>query len=215
MMTFKAWPEIGLLRAGLGVRRLLAVAGAHSFGLLRLVGRLRSLRPGLLVSNTENLWLGGMAGRLLGVPHVQIFHAMGVFDRFGARSLLLSSYLRLLRLGSALLIAVSEAQAAALRRAGVPGRRIATVPNSIPVDELERQAAAPAPEVDAALAGRSPVLLCAGRIGPRKGQDLLVEALAAVRRDFPGVLCCFAGRPESSAGGVEAYRRRLRSQYSR
>jgi len=206
------WPEIALLHPSLAPRRLLALASTHTLGLLRLRRRLRRLapRPAMLVSNSEILWLGGMAARLLGVPHLQVFHAMTVFDRLERRPPLLRAYLRFLALGGRRFLAVSGAQAAALERGGVPAERISVLPNPIPVADLARRAAEPAPELRAA-AGRSPVIVCAGRVCPIKGQDLLVEALAEVRRHHPKVLCLFAGRRGSSAdvGDVEAFHRRL------
>lgn len=49
---------------------------------------------------------------------------------------------------------------------------------------------------------REPVILCAGTIGPRKGQTILMEAFARIARNFPQWRLIFIGRP-GDAGMVQ------------
>lgn len=206
------WPEIALVRPRFD--HLGGLVSHHTVGLVRLLGRLRRQRPQVLVSNTENLWLGGLLGRLLGIPHVQIFHALTVFERLTRRPVGLRLYLRVLASGAERFVAVSEHQASLLRRHGISADRLTVVPNPIPEPELDSAVDLPSGPDGLPLPrewddGR-PVLLSAGRICPLKGQDLLVEALAEVRRHHPNVICFLAGRratPESPEDF--AFQRRL------
>jgi glycosyltransferase involved in cell wall biosynthesis len=98
-------------------------------------------------------------------------------------------------------IAVSKALAAALERAGVPSSKIAVIPNPVSLEQREDEKTGSRPEWKG-----SPLLVSAGRISRIKGQDLLVEALPAIAKEFPHLVCVFAGRVGSDAGGEDTYR---------
>jgi glycosyltransferase involved in cell wall biosynthesis len=98
-------------------------------------------------------------------------------------------------------IAVSKALAAALERAGVPSSKIAVVPNPVSLEQEADEKKGSRPEWKG-----SPVLVSAGRISRIKGQDLLVEALPAIVAEFPRLVCVFAGRVGSDAGGEDTFR---------
>jgi glycosyltransferase involved in cell wall biosynthesis len=74
------------------------------------------------------------------------------------------------------------------RETGIPVQRIAVLPNPIDLEGILAARDAPREWV-----GRGPHLLAAGRLAPEKGFDLLVEALAKVRRRFPETDLTIAG----------------------
>lgn len=74
------------------------------------------------------------------------------------------------------------------REIGIPAEKIVVLPN--PVD-LEGILAAC--ETPFAWSGPGPHLLAAGRLAPEKGFDLLIEALAMVRKRFPDADLTIAG----------------------
>ncbi len=189
------WPDARLVHPRLaGLPRL---AFVHILGLARVAYRLRRLAPDVVVTNSENVWVGGLAASLVGVPHVQVVHALTFARRLDDSPRPTRLYLRWLAARSRRLVAVSTAVAEALARGGVPRSMIRVVPNPVPGDP-GRPARGPTSGPD--LAGRRPVLLSAGRLSPMKGQDLLIEALPRIREQHPDVLCVFAGRRGSDAG---------------
>ncbi len=170
-------------------------------------------QPAVVISNSEQIFLGGMVARRLRIPHVKIFHALTFEYRLGGRPAMLRGYLKLIAAGADRVVAVSETMRGILLRNGLPPGRVITIPNPIPVDALAARAAEPLPEDSARLVGsRFPVILNAGVLFPTKGQDRLVEALPGVRRAFPEMLCLLAGRTGVD-GGIErtgAYAENLR-----
>ncbi len=173
--------------------------------------------PAVVVSNSEQLFLGGMAARRLRIPHVKIFHALTFEYRLGGRPSILRRYLKLIAAGADRVVAVSETMRGILVRNGLPSDRVVTIPNPIPVDALIERAAASLPESLAQLVGdHFPLILNAGVLFPTKGQDRLIEALPGVRDAFPEMLCLLAGRAGED-GGIErtgAYMERLHRRVS-
>ncbi len=196
------WPEMALVHPRITARHLAHLLSAHTFGLARIRRRLRALAPRIVVSNSESLWLGGMAARSLNIPHLQIFHTLTFEDRLGQRPKLLATYLRFIASWNQRILAVSHAVEQALERHGVAASKLATLPNPLPT-ELPADDPQRVHELDELLAAHDPVLLCAGRISPMKGQDRLVEALPRVVEQFPRLLCCFAGRVGSADGAED------------
>lgn len=90
---------------------------------------------------------------------------------------------------------------ARLQRLGVAARRMTYLPWGLPLDELPYRA--PRATSDA------PVLGFVGRIEPRKGQADLVDALAAVRRTWPGARLELVG-PVADAAYARVLRTRIR-----
>ncbi len=174
-------------------------------------------QPAVVISNSEQVFLGGMVARRLHLPHVKIFHALTFEYRLGGRPAMLRGYLKLIAAGADRVVAVSETMRRILLRNGLPPGRVITIPNPIPVDALAARAAEPLPEDSARLVGsRFPVILNAGVLFPTKGQDRLVEALPGVREAFPEMLCLLAGRVGED-GGIErtgAYVERLHRRIS-
>jgi glycosyltransferase involved in cell wall biosynthesis len=104
--------------------------------------------------------------------------------------------------GSAGLVAVSEAERRDLLALGVPGDRIAIVPN--PVDDVPDSL--PVRSAPDAGRRRHPVVLFLGKVTPRKRLDVLVRAFATLR--CPDAQLVIAG---NDMGGMRAARRLSRS----
>jgi glycosyltransferase involved in cell wall biosynthesis len=195
------WPEIVLIHPRLTVKNVKQVLSNHSVGLFRIVRRLKSLLPDLVVSNSEILWIGGIAARVVNIPHVQVFHGMLSEYRFHGKPKVWRAYLRFLSMWSKSFVAVSETLASAIASGGVHAEKVKTVQNPIRVElRVSSLLTKSCAEFDGIIKNRYPVLLCAGQIFPVKGQDLLLEALAVIKRRYPEVLCIFAGRLGSEAG---------------
>jgi glycosyltransferase involved in cell wall biosynthesis len=195
------WPEIAPIHPRLSLNNFVHLLHTHTVGLARLIPRLKALSPMVVVSNTENLWLGGLIGKLLRVPHFQVFHGDAWRYRLSNKGNLLKAYLRFLSFWNHRFIGVSYTGASALIQGGLLEDKVTIIPNPIPVNRIRAQMEAEIfPELAKFMEGRFPVLLCSGRIFPVKGQDLLIEALPAIRDRYPGLLCLFAGRVGSTAG---------------
>ncbi len=195
------WPEIGLIHPRLTVESAKQLLLTHSAGLFKIVRRLRSLGPDLVVSNSEILWIGGMASRLVNIPHVQVFHGILSEYRLHGKPRVWRGYLRFLSMWSKCFVAVSQTLASVIVSGGVPTQKVRVVQNPISLEshksELSKQTIL---ELDTVLRDRYPILVCAGQIFPVKGQDLLVEALPVIKHRYPEVLCIFAGRLGSGSG---------------
>jgi glycosyltransferase involved in cell wall biosynthesis len=135
------------------------------------------------------------------VPHIQIFHALTFDERLRRRPALLSFYARMVARLNVRVIAVSNVLAEALERVGIPSSKIAVIPNPVSLEQGEDEKRGRPPEWKG-----SPLLVSAGRISRIKGQDLLVEALPAIVKAFPRLMCVFAGRVGSDAGGEDTAR---------
>jgi glycosyltransferase involved in cell wall biosynthesis len=183
------------------VENICAVAVRHTAGftsLNRLIGR---LAPDLVVSNSEQLFVGGMAAARLGIPHVKIFHALTFAWRLGRWPRLMRTWLAILTRSSDRIVAVSDTLAKALADGGVPAGKVSIAPNPIPVARLAAESRVPLPaELAARLEGAGPILLNVGRICPLKGQDQLVRALPIIKRKRPGLRCIFAGMVGADSG---------------
>ena len=195
------WPEISLVHPHATARNALKLLLTHSAGLSRVARRMRSLDPDVVISNSEILWIGGMAARLMNIPHMQVFHGIMSEYRFHGKPLLWKGYLSFLSLWSQRFVAVSQALASALRSGGLSEKKVVIIHNPIPLNDFESQMPKEiASEYDSLLQNRYPILLCVGQIFPVKGQDLLLKALPIIKERYPKVLCIFAGRIGSSEG---------------
>jgi glycosyltransferase involved in cell wall biosynthesis len=205
------WPETAWVHMHPTFTNGLHLLNTHTLGLMSVIRRLRALRPDLVVTNTEIVWVGGMAAKLLRIPHLQIFHAITFKERLGHRPALLRGYLAFISFWSQKVIAVSETLATALLEGGVADSKIAVVPNPLPVTRLQAEAKAPLPAEWQPFTNRYPLLLCTGQISPMKGQDMLIEALPAIREQYPDLLCLFAGElcPSSGLDDTEGFYQQL------
>ena len=79
-------------------------------------------------------------------------------------------------------IAVSRSVARALMRRGAPPWRLSVVPNGVDLSRLDRDVAAADIDTARALAGWRPWRPTVGVVARRKDQDVLLRALAALRR---------------------------------
>ncbi len=80
------------------------------------------------------------------------------------------------------------------REIGIPGEKIAVLPNPVDLEGILAAQSAPF-----AWSGGGPHLLAAGRLAPEKGFDLLIEALVKVRERFPSVDLTIAGSGREKA----------------
>jgi len=213
------WEEIAQLRAGKNWGNLYRLIKRHSLGLGRVIRRVRAAHPDLIVSNTEQLVLGDLIAKVLGIPHLKIFHAITFAYRLHGRQQAIRAYLRMLTFGSTRIIAVSDTQKRALVSGGLANGDVITVPNPIPVKELGLDALQPLPtSLRERLQNTGPVLVNVGRISPLKGQDQLIQVLPAIIKDYPDLLCIFAGQLGSDAGlentkdFLQTIRKRLHEQ---
>jgi glycosyltransferase involved in cell wall biosynthesis len=88
-------------------------------------------------------------------------------------------------------ICQSRAMAEDLRSvSGIGPQKPAVLPNPIEIERIRALAARKSSEAEEI---RAPRLLAAGRLAPEKGFDLLLEALPAVRAQWPGVHLTLAG----------------------
>ena len=78
-----------------------------------------------------------------------------------------------------------------------PGPRYAQLPNTIDMEEVEASAVA-LPEV-VPIATEGPRLLAMGRLQPQKGFDLLLEAMAYIRKSSPWHLVLVGDGPEKGS----------------
>jgi glycosyltransferase involved in cell wall biosynthesis len=85
---------------------------------------------------------------------------------------------------------------------GIDANRIAVLPNPVDVDAM--RAATEGPSL---WTGPGPHLLAIGRLAPEKGFDILLEALASVRREFPDADLLIAGEGRERSALEEQTRR--------
>ena len=191
----------GVTVHGLGAARVRAGA----LGLLRLVWR---LRPGVILSNMAHLNFLVLLLRPLFPRGTRVLvrqnGTVSAALAFAGRPALTRHLYRLLYPRADRVICQSRAMAADLTgELGIDPKLIAVLPN--PLDEEGIRAARNAPSL---WAGGGPHLLSVGRLSDEKGLDLLLEALAAIRRRFPQADLVVVGEGPRRAQ-LEEQRRRL------
>lgn len=90
---------------------------------------------------------------------------------------------------------------------GVPRAKTTYLPWGLPLEELPFRAGRPTPRRHLVSAARRPAIGFVGRIEPRKGQLLLVEALPRIRARVPGATLELVGPPGDTAYEAELRRR--------
>ncbi len=191
-------------RAGLfrgGPAATLAYVALAARAVASLGGRVSVLHAHQLLSPASAALV---ACGLRRTPFVVTAHASGAVGDVASlarQGLLGRARLLALRRHAGAFVAVSGPIRDELRRAGIPGDRIRSIPNGVdtrrfaPSDDAERR------HLRRALAlPPVPVVLYAGRLAPEKGVDLLLDAWAeARRRGCLGILCVLGDGPERGA----------------
>jgi len=176
-----------LERAGVGVTRipmLRAVAPlADRRHASELRALLRRLRPGIVHTHSSKAGVLGRwaslregIGARVHTPHTFAFLFAGMFG--AGRRALYRRVERWLAQRTQRVIAVSQDEARTIRESGVvPAERLRVVENGI--DPRPFAAARPLARAELGLRDDAPLFLTAGLLNLAKGQDLLLEALAA------------------------------------
>ena len=195
------WPEVRLIHPRLTLSNVLYLARNHSLGLAKVVRRLRTLQPDVVVTNTEIVTVGGMAARILGIPHLQVFHSLLFKHNKERVAPIVKLYARWLSFFAKRLVAVSETVKQMLIEYSVRAEKVAIVPNGFDVDDVRRESELPLPtDIQKLIQGRYPVFVSVGRIGPMKGQDVLIEAMNILQPNYPSSICLIVGRVGSEDG---------------
>jgi glycosyltransferase involved in cell wall biosynthesis len=194
------WRDAQLVHLKPTLRNLVIITKRHTVGVIHAMSRIRALKVQVVLTNSENVWLGGMAARLSGVPHLQVFHALTLEYNWGVRPWLVKGYLSWLSLWSTRWIAVSHAVEKMLIRHSGYQDRIVVIPNSLNIEEIASAQTSLSDEIKCKIGNRKPVLVSFGRISPIKGHDLLVQALALVKEKFPSLVCLMAGQVLTDEG---------------
>jgi len=148
---------------------------AHNIGAARRIAQLQRERDFQVVySNTQTVLVGAFMARALRVPHVWHIHEI-----FREPALLARPLAQVVASSAGTVVACSSSVKDALVD-GAPrvGPRVDVVLNGV---ELPRDGLPYTPRDDVVRLG------CVARIHPRKGQELLVRALALLVRDKPHV----------------------------
>jgi glycosyltransferase involved in cell wall biosynthesis len=194
-------PDVDQIRAQFRMGNLFRFVEHHTIGVQRVIKLIRSVGPDLIVSNTEQLLVGGISSRLLRIPHIKMFHAMSFAYRLKNRPTLMRTYLGVFSMESDRVVAVSETLKRALVSGGIKESKLTAIPNPLAIQDLRTAAERKLPaDLETPIGEHGPIIVSAGVIFPRKGQDQLIEALPAIRERFPKTLCVFAGGVGDSSG---------------
>ncbi len=164
-------------RKALELAKLVAFFLAYLPHVFRAARLLRQWRIDVVHVNTINNLQGPMAARLAGSPLVWHVREIALEGRIGRTMRGLVA--RLAHIAVANSKAVADSLAAC-------GDRVKTVYNGIDLSEY------PAPDCTTP---REPLIVCAGRLEPWKGQHVLVEALPEVFAVHPDTRAWFVGGP--------------------
>jgi glycosyltransferase involved in cell wall biosynthesis len=189
------WPEVKLLHPHVTASNLGHFIRTHSLGLAKVVQGLRTFRPDVVVTNTEIVTVGGIAARILGIPHLQVFHSLLFKYRKERVVSIVRLYARWLSFFASRFIAVSETVKQMLAEYGVDSDKVTVVHNGFDIQDVRGKSKLPLPaDVQNLICGRYPVLVSVGRIAPMKGQDILIEAMNSLRVSYPLSRCLIVGR---------------------
>jgi glycosyltransferase involved in cell wall biosynthesis len=189
------WPEIKLIHPHFTVSNVADLIQTHSLGLAKVIQKLRTFPPDVVVTNTEIVIVGGVAARILGIPHLQVFHSLLFSYNKERIAAIVKLYARWLSFLTNRFIAVSETVKQMVTEYGIESNKVLVVPNGFDVKDVLRKSERPLPaDVQDLIDGRYPVFVSVGRISPMKGQDILVEAMNSLRISYPLSRCLIVGR---------------------
>ena len=192
--SFASFPEggrcaefLGNVRsAGFDATRLPADTPNVRVAIGELCDHLRRTRADVLVTHTykPNI-LGRVAARRVGIPCVAVSRGW-TWENLKVRAYEAMDRLNLRYVDR--VVAVSDGQAARVRKAGVPSSRLAVIRNAARLNAFTK----PDPEYRGKLLAHFPsdtsvsaVVVAAGRLSPEKGFAVLVEAAADVLKTNP------------------------------
>lgn len=177
--------ERRLREAGVPTARI-AMRGRLDLGAARRVLRL-ARRFGADIVHTHqvrNTLLARLASVAGGPPVVSHVHSPAFRESTRAvRNLVTGTVDRALAGRTRRFIAVSESLGAELRRLGIPGDRIRVVPNGIPLPVPATAATREALRAELGLPDGEPVIGMVANFRPRKGTEVLIEAVATLARE--------------------------------
>jgi phosphatidylinositol alpha-1,6-mannosyltransferase len=190
-----------IVRRALATRRwgVLDLRGlAHHIGVALQVRRLMSRRGGLVhCARALPEGVAAMCARMLGgSPYVCWAHGEDLMMALGSREL--SALTKAVYRYSAAAIANSENTASILARLGVPGHKIHVVYPAVDAERFH-------PGIDgsgirACYASSDDILLLSvGRLQRRKGHDIAIQAIAALRDEMPRLRYVIAGDGDERA----------------
>ncbi len=193
--------------AGLGLTaRPLPVAGDHDVRLVWRVARaLRAWNAGLLHVHSRRGadTFGGVAARSIGVAAVLSRRVDNPLARWQAKALTLP-YQRV--------VAISDAIATELIKAGVPPSRLAVIHDAVDTDTMVLSPDDDWFRTEFRLPHDVPVIGVVAQLIPRKGHADLLDALPLVLGEHPELRVIFFGRgPEEQALRMRAQARGLES----
>jgi glycosyltransferase involved in cell wall biosynthesis len=151
-----------------------------------IADHLRRLRAdGLYTHGYKPDIIGWLAARRAGVPVVAVAHGWtGVTWKVRLNEMLD----RLAMHAADCTVCVSAAQAARVRRAGVPWSRLRVIRNAVEPERFDRPDPAYREKLQAFFAWQPRVIVgAAGRLSPEKGFDQFIDAAALVRERHPEV----------------------------
>ena len=134
------------MRAHLSVANAVAVMRHHTVGLCRMLKIMTKVKPDLVVSNTDQLLIGGLLARICGIPHIKVFHAMTFSYRLADRPLRMRTYLFFLPLWCDVVVAASVTLRQAPISGGVVSSTVLTLPHPAPCSYPSTASERPLPE---------------------------------------------------------------------
>ena len=120
--------------------------------------------------------VGGFAARLAGLPYLFTVHNL-----LPEMNPIQSTLFRELARTASRIIAVSEAVAQTVERAGVSAGQIAVVSNGVDLSKFDRPSDVEKVRRELGIATGERMLLGVGRLAPEKGFDLLIEAFTILQ----------------------------------
>ena len=130
--------------------------------------------------STASLW-GSLAGKLTQIPTLTHVHAMNTWF-----------YYRF----STLSATCSDGVKQNIVRQGAPSEHVRVVYNGIPTTRLNGVASADDARRMLGLSREQPVIVCVAHLSKKKGQEVLIKAVALLKNRFPDLVCLLVGEGE-------------------